>query len=744
MTTLPVAENPGGRWLAGADPESAGSDLAFWAGFALAVSLTAAATLFALSGGEGPASPLVYGLLIASLAVSACLGLLLAVRVVRIANAGATANSGARLHLRFVSLFSAAAVIPAILVALFFGVLLSRGIEQWFSERVKTVMENAADLGRTYVRSFNDDMTAAVSDMATDLNRVPGRLSAAPDEFQRYLSGAVRQRLLSAAYVVSSNATVLAGAATDTAPAFRPPISCAAGGSAQSAFEDARDKISICLFKEDALVSALYRLSAYPDAYLYVVARVDPGILQRLSAFDQALSEYRDSEAAQVRLQVLFAMAYLATAILVLLGAVWLGLYNARRVSRPIGNLADAARRVAAGDLSAHVPTTDKRDEINDLGRAFNLMTTQLDTQRNALVRARQDAENRSHFTQAVLSGVSAGVVGLDPQGRVTACNGSAATLLGVDPAAIESRRLVDVAPEFADLLGSLGETARVARRIDIVRGGQKVHLSVRVAEDAGGSVLTFDDMTKLIAAQRQEAWKDVARRIAHEIKNPLTPIQLSAERLQRKYAGEVQSDPDTFKRCTETILRQVSDIGRMVDEFSAFARMPTPRMEPADLSDLARAAVFAQRLGASDVRFTLDAPNSAVLSCDGRLIAQVLTNVLKNAHEAITTRRNKDGEPKEGVVQMVLRDSANAFVFEVTDNGVGFPEKGRDQLVEPYVTTRAKGTGLGLAIVRRIIEDHGGVLELTDAPAPGPGALVRITLPKVRLPAMQPAKDLA
>jgi two-component system nitrogen regulation sensor histidine kinase NtrY len=739
MTTTAPPEMSRGL-CAAADRLWVSPHLGFWLGFGLAGLLAGAAIVFALSGAmgasDGPAGPIVFALLGVSLLISAALGAGLAHRIIKIARSGASPQTGARLHLRFVSLFSAAAVIPAILVAAFLGVLLSRGVEQWFSERVRTVMESAADVGRLYASSFNDDISTAVTDMATDLNRAPSQPDAAPREYEAYLRGSLDRRFLSAAYIIASTGRVMVGAEAETAPPFEEPARCDAPETPArpgDAFVDAGAGISVCLYREQAVVRALYKLAAFDDAYLYVVARVDPTLLSRLDQFDRALNEYRDSESARGRLQLLFALIYLATAILVLLGAVWLGLYNARRVSEPIGNLADAALQVAAGDLGARVLVSEKRDEIAALGSAFNLMTAQLQTQQGALVKARLDAENRSHFTEAVLSGVSAGVIGLDPQGRVTACNASAAALLGIERRAAEGRRLVEAAPEFTELLASLTESAPVARRIDLVRNGTHVHLSVRVSHDEGGAVLTFDDMTKLIAAQRQEAWKDVARRIAHEIKNPLTPIQLSAERLQRKYGAEVASDPETFRRCTDTILRQVNDIGRMVDEFSAFARMPMPKMEPADLADLARAAVFAQRLGASDTRFTLTTPEQVVFACDGRLIAQVMTNLLKNAQEAIQTRRTREGEPKEGLVNLTLRETHETLEIIVEDNGVGFPAVGREQLVEPYVTTRSKGTGLGLAIVRRVIEDHGGDLQLRDAPPPGPGACVVITLPKTR-----------
>jgi two-component system nitrogen regulation sensor histidine kinase NtrY len=341
---------------------------------------------------------------------------------------------------------------------------------------------------------------------------------------------------------------------------------------------------------------------------------------------------------------------------------------------------------------------------------------------------------------------VSAGVIGLDRDGRITAFNKSAAHLLGHgDDDHMVGRRLVDIAPEFSDLLNQpapAGETP--PQRVDLMREGGSLNLSVRMSPDAeGGLVLTFDDMTKLIAAQRQEAWKDVARRIAHEIKNPLTPIQLSAERLRKKYAGEIKSDPDTFQKCTETILRQVSDIGRMVDEFSSFARMPTPRMAFADMSEIARSTVFGQRLAFADMRVEVEGVDKPIgLVVDERLISQAVLNLIKNAAESVQARRARDGEPKDGFVILRLRDLDYGVQFEVIDNGLGFPEKDRHRLIEPYVTTRTKGAGLGLAIVARIVEDHGGLIELDDAPGSGPGAVVRFVLPKRGEETAEPAAE--
>lgn len=700
--------------------------IGFAAGFVAAAGLTVTATLFAISGAGpvGPVSPTMLALLGASLLISGFLATLLIIRIVRIAGARSTPETGARLHLRFVSLFSAAAVAPAVLVALFLGTTMSRGVEAWFSDRVETVVENGAVVGRNYIEAAQENLRGEVLAMATDLNRAEAGLRTQTGAYNAYLDAQTRQRFFASAYVIDSKGAILAAAQTVETPRFSRP---AAADFAEANGGD----LTMRLFEDEGLIRALYKLEAYDDAYLYVARLVDPEILTSLRSFERAVVSYREAEDNRARLQVLFSLAYLATAVLVLLGAVWLGLSNATRVAEPIGRLAEAARRVASGDLAARVAVGRERDEVDALARAFNRMTSQLETQRSDLVNARQDAEDRSRFTQAVLSNVSAGVVGLDRAGRVTAANSSAAALLGVRSGDLEGRRLTDVAPEFADITSR--ESGGGARRIDLARAGGTVHLSVRVSggDSASDFVLTFDDMTKLISAQRQEAWKDVARRIAHEIKNPLTPIQLSAERLQRKYGGEIQSDPETFQRCTQTILRQVADIGRMVDEFSGFARMPTPRFEAADLADIAREAVFAQRLSFADVDFEVegvDAP--APVTCDGRLIGQALTNVLKNAGEAIQGRRQKDGEPKEGRVVLQLARLDDAFVVSIYDNGPGFPQQDRDKFVEPYVTTRAKGTGLGLAIVQRIIEDHGGALTLDDAPPPGPGALVQIILP--------------
>jgi two-component system nitrogen regulation sensor histidine kinase NtrY len=655
----------------------------------------------------------------------------------RVARAWRAAATGARLHLRVVTLFSLAALAPAIIVAVFLGVTFTQGMDRWFSQRVVDTIESAADVGAAYVDLASGGLGGEVQAMAEDLNAARGGLTSDPSRYAAFLQLQGERRELSSVYVIDGTGSVLAGGAlVENAVPYSAPSQEALSVANQG-------EVSVRFDQDNDRLLALYRLSAYNNAYVFVSKRIEPGLVAQLRQFETSVSEYRAARDQQNSLRGLLGMAYVSTAVLLLLGAGWVGLTSATRVAEPIGRLVGAARRVAAGDLKARVSVGEERDEVDALASAFNRMTAQLETQRRDLVTAQEDAENRSSFIEAVLGGVSAGVMGLDHNGRITATNRSAVQLLGLAHADIIGRRLIDLAPEFTELLNQPSRAGEAtAQRVDLMREGGSVNLSVRASPEAdGGLVLTFDDMTKLISAQRQEAWKDVARRIAHEIKNPLTPIQLSAERLRKKYSGEITSDPDTFAKCTDTILRQVADIGRMVDEFSSFARMPTPRMAFADISEVARSTVFAQRLVFPDVRIEVEGADQPIaLVSDERLIGQALLNLIKNASESVQARRDRDGEPKDGFVRLSLRDLEFGVEFRVTDNGLGFPEKDRHRLIEPYVTTRTKGAGL--AIVARIIEDHGGLIELDDAPGGGPGAVVRFVLPKRGEEAIDPAAE--
>jgi two-component system, NtrC family, nitrogen regulation sensor histidine kinase NtrY len=441
---------------------------------------------------------------------------------------------------------------------------------------------------------------------------------------------------------------------------------------------------------------------------------------------------YKVIEDRQGRLQILFALAYLEIVLLVMIGAAWLGLVSAGRISGPIGLLAQAAERVRSGDMNARVEQVGGSDEIAALGTTFNKMTGELQFQRIAIEQAREEAESRSAFIRAVLEGVSAGVVSLDDSATVRAANGSAARLLQLEEGELEGLDFSQAVPEFAAIVARARLGIPAQGQAERLIGNETLLFDVRAAFAGEDLVVTFDDVSGLLAAQRQAAWKDVARRIAHEIKNPLTPIQLSAERLKRKYSDSVIGDKDTFVRLTDTIVRQVTDIGRMVDEFSSFARMPAPRFANDDLGEALRQALFAQRIASPDIDVTSNMPPEPVLvSMDTRLITQAFANILKNAAESISTRVAKEGDHLVGEITASLRVDDKMAWIEIMDNGIGFPVQDRKRLLEPYMTTRAKGTGLGLAIVARAFEEHGGGLDLADRADGLTGAVVRLTIPR-------------
>jgi two-component system nitrogen regulation sensor histidine kinase NtrY len=697
---------------------------------ALSVALGSSPTL---SGPLGPASPLVLTLLGIGFVLIAALAAVMGWRVASLINAQST-DAGARLHLRFVTLFAAAAVAPAVIVALFFGVLVTRGIENWFSTQVQTVVENSASVARTYVQEQNDYIADHVTLMARDLNRGSAALSDSPVAFGHFLQDQASDNGFVAAYLIDHDGRVLARSEQPGAPhlLIPPPRS----------FKTADEgDIAALPFESADLIRALFRLKGYEDAYLYVVRPVDRGIYNHLRETEASLTAYREAKALRDRIQAAFALSYVATALLVLVGAVWLGMAAANSISAPVARLVQAAGRVAGGDLTARVDTSRDPDEIAVLSQAFNRMTYDLQEQQAALKAAHVDAESRRQFIETVLLGVSAGVIGLDTEGRVSAANRQAAILLDLTEGESFGLTLADIAPELQPVAAQAAVIGSAEEDVDVVREDESRRLRVRASRSAEGLVLTFDDITRLVTAQRNAAWRDVARRIAHEIKNPLTPIQLSAERLRRKYRKEIAGDLETFDRCTETIIRQVGDIGRMVDEFSAFARMPAPRFGEHDAAELLRQAVFAQRVADPDTTIEIEEPlPEVILTCDARMVGQALTNVLKNAGEAVAARRSKRPEPPGRIVAR-LRQEEDQLIFEIEDNGVGLPAKDRDRLTEPYVTTREKGTGLGLAIVKRILEEHGGEIALTDA-AKRPGARVVLCFPHSSRAASQAPAD--
>ncbi len=733
MATTNVADAPNGGLLDWVRAISRPSLLALGVGVLAVLSGT---ITYAMVTGLVPYRPTpasLVTLLLINLTLGLSLGGLIAWRLARLWRARRSGLAGARLHVRLVGMFSLIAVVPAILVALFAAVTLNLGIEAWFSARVKTALGSAVNVAQNYVREHERGITLDAGEIAEGLEHDPTLFDAQNHVrigpmFEK-LAIMTKDRGLQASFMIDSHGNVLGSSKLQSMADPTPPKPSDIAQAAQGAIVVDGDY-------ETGQVRALIHMQALNDAYLLVVRVVDPAVLNYYRRTREAVSEYNRLDQNRSEVQLIFAALYVVVSLVILLSAIWLGLWAANRLVRPISSLIGAAERVSEGDLKAQVEVERDDDEVGLLGRAFNRMTGQLDAQRTALVSANRQNDERRRFTEAVLAGVSAGVIGMDHDGLITIVNRAAARLLNAAPEQIEGRHYSEAVPEMAVLIQrAISEpVGRAGGEVTVKRATTSRSLSVQVSSERGadgsGFVATFDDITDLVSAQRTAAWADIARRIAHEIKNPLTPIQLSAERLKRKYAGEISTDPEVFAQCTDTIIRQVGDIGRMVDEFSSFARMPTPVMRRENAQELIQQAVFLQRVAYPQIAFETRIPKEpAYLECDGRLVAQALTNVLKNAGESIGARLAR-GDEAPGRIAIALETADNTVIFRVTDNGVGLPHEHRDRLTEPYVTTRVKGTGLGLAIVRKVMEDHGGEIALKDAGEDRQGAEVVLTFP--------------
>ncbi len=707
----------------------------FGIGFvASAVFLTIAATgLLGDNGVMRLSDRTAMAMLIGNSVLIAGLAGVVIVRFVRRVRARRFGEPTTRLHLRFVALFSLAAAAPAILAALFLGAVLNRGVDYWFGERISTVVDGTATVAREIYERETTEAGYKLAAMAEALNRPDAveTFSTSRIQFIWGLSSLAAEQRFSAAYVVDGRGNLLAQTRFQenepyVAPSTRLYELASDGGVAVSTPEFSPVGADV--------VRLLHQLEAYDDAYLFVSIPMNVDLFRQMEEARVALRRADEQESS---IRQTFFLLYFEVAALILIGSVWLGLSAATRVVTPISRLVAAAERVRRGDLEARVQMGRDDDEIAALARAFNRMTRQLRTQRRELIESHAESEQRRAFIEAILAGVRAGVIGLDKDDKVTLINRSAIAMLSPGADDRIGTHLEDITPALADLVldarrrpGSVAEA-----QIDLETPDEQIrHITARASlDEEAGLVITFDDVTRLVTAQRNAAWREVARRIAHEIKNPLTPIQLSAERIKRKYRAEISSDLETFDRCTETIIRQVSDIGRMVDEFSSFARMPQPKVEAVELGELTKSAVFARRVASASVDVTFDKPDQPVLGlCDARLSSQALANILKNASESVEARMEKDGGPGSISVQLTERDGS--AIIEVTDNGLGWPTPNRERLTEPYMTTREKGTGLGLAIVKRVMEDHKGRLEL-DLPASGSGAVVRLIFPLADLP---------
>ena len=658
-------------------------------------------------------------LLVNALTVVLLLGIIVR-EVWQVMQARRSGRAGAGLHVRIVGLFSVIAAAPAILVAIVASVTLDRGLDRLFSTRTRAAIENSLIVAEAYLRDHAQIVRSDIMVIAVDLARAEPVFERDPQKLRQFLTFQASVRGLAAAIILDSELKVIARADVATNQTFAIPP--------REALPNITTKEpQVVLLPDTNYVAAIIKLQNYDNHYLYVTRLLDPRVVPQLRAMRASVSEYAAIQQRRIGVQVAFALMYTVIALIVLLSAVWIGLNFANRLVAPIRRLIGAANLVSTGNLYVRVPVHQSEGDIANLGETFNRMTHELRTQRDDIMRARDVIDSRRRFTEAVLAGASAGVIGVDGRGCVSILNRSAEKLVGRTENEVLGRPLDEVFPELADIMTAAREGSRSQDQVTITRNGRERNLSVRVtseqsAESEHGYVITLDDITDLVAAQRTSAWADVARRIAHEIKNPLTPIQLSAERLRRKYGKVIASDDRAvFDQCTETIIRQVDDIKGMVDEFSRFARMPKPVITSEDVADTVRQVVFLMRVGHGDVDIEVDiAEEPMPARFDRRLIAQALTNIIKNAAEAIAAV--PPDQLGKGVIRVSAAREGDDIVIDVIDNGIGLPTEKRSQLLEPYVTTREKGTGLGLAIVGRIIEEHGGAIELHDAAERIPG----------------------
>ncbi len=727
---MPILTSHSGIWR---DLQRASASRKTAYALAILAILSGAATVLTIVERPGQTSDIntVLSLLYIDGILFLLLGAVVARRLAQVWSDRRRGAAGSGLQVRLVVLFSLVAVTPAILVAVFSALFLHFGMQSWFAERVRTALNQSQVVAQAYLADHRRIIEADAFALANELNVNASQLMRSRALFENVLSTQSAFRSLTEAVVLDGTGHILARAHFSLAEKIENlPV--------QALNKASQGKIAVLDSENVDRMRALIKLNRFIDAFLLVERYVDPRVINHIESIRKAVTEYQTMEKERSGIQVSFIIIFLMVSLLLLLAAAWIGLTVSSQLAGPISNLISATDEASQGNLRVRVEVGEDTDEISSLGRAFNNMTNELESQREGLVTANRELDERRRFTETVLSGVSAGVIGLDAVGRIHLSNRSASELLSRNLGAMVGAVISEAVPEMEELFAKVMAAPARTHQEEIGLDSPIQHrtlLSRMAAEYLDGEIIgyvvTFDDVTDLLSAQRKAAWADVARRIAHEIKNPLTPIQLSAERLQRKYRDEVASDPDIFKTCTDTIIRQVSDIGRMVDEFSSFARMPQPLIYDENIVEICREAAFLERNRNTDLRFEIDLPDTPIIvNCDRRQIAQALTNLLKNASESIEARltnKSLSSEPGQitlrlinGVSDMAPQGETNGAVsIIIEDNGVGLPlDRGR--LTEPYVTTREKGTGLGLAIVRKIMEDHHGRFVMDDRPDGG------------------------
>ena len=651
--------------------------------------------------------------------------------VLKILRSRAKGRAASRLHVRIIGLFCLVAAFPAILVAIVAGVTLDLGLDRWFEIRTKRIVESSVSIARAYRNESTRVLLGNTLSMASNLDRNRRLFVLDRFGFESLFELETRGRgFLYAALIDDKGKIQFEATLNEEIEIPGPP---------DIAFELADKGDPVPTPPANNLIGSVFKLRQIPNSYLYGVIAIHPAVTEALQDTKTNIEEYNELKENRLPFQIAFALLYFGVCVIVLLCAIWMGISVATRIVTPIRRLIGTANEVSAGNLDVAVDVSQSEGDLRFLGETFNEMLGDLRNQQGELVEANSLMDQRARFIEAVLSGVSSSIVGLDAHGKITITNKSALPLLfGEDATFDDDIQLHDLAPELGEVFDRAvaSKQEQYLEQIAFVRQGRERTYNVQVTMEeetttSHSFVLTLDDITDLVSAQRNTAWADVARRIAHEIKNPLTPIQLSAERIKRRYGRQIDdSDREVFDNCTDTIIRQVGDIGRMVDEFSSFARMPTPIMAEENIKKTLRETVFLQKVGFPDLEINLDMPDEKVpVVYDERMISQALINVIKNAAEAIEASETSD----HGKINVQLRVDVNNAIIDIIDNGKGLPETDRQKLLEPYMTTREKGTGLGLPIVRKIIEDHGGRIDLMDAPSVAEGesgAMMRISLP--------------
>jgi two-component system nitrogen regulation sensor histidine kinase NtrY len=675
-------------------------------------------------------SPPLIALLLIAILLPAIALMVLYSRKVAVQRAERGGLGSGRLHTRLVAVFSVIAAVPTVLVAIFASLLFQSGLEFWFSDRARGMLENTVQVARG---TFNREVERVSDETVTMSGDLSGYLKIVPIDDPRFVEGFGRQvlnRNLSEAIIINVGPDGVARSLALVNPYDRPLEKIISADKVR----ELGDRTSVPVNSEDR-VGALTPLDYGPGTYIYAARVFEPQFRQQIQRANEVLHDYQVLLERSRTNQLRFNAALLFGAIVIVGLAIFTALKLADRMVRPVGELAEAAGRIEEGDFSARVPVAETEDEVQTLSAAFNRMAGRLEEQTNELRTANTQLDTRRAFIEAVLSSVTAGVIALDGRNRVLLVNRSAEVLLQRRQNEVEGEALAAVSHDLDEFMR--GEQAE-ANVIVAADAGQRT-LAVKRVRYSDGSVLTFDDITDQLTDQRRAAWSDIARRIAHEIKNPLTPIQLAAERLQRRFGKEISSDKDTFERLTDTIVRQVGDLRRMVDEFSNFARMPKPVFKDENVHEIARQAMFLHEVAHPGITFALKPEAGEFhMVCDRRQLAQALTNLVKNAVEAIEARRNRGEHSMQGDrIELRLRQSGGQLIVDLTDTGIGLPED-RERITEPYVTTRVRGTGLGLAIVKKIVEEHMGEIAFLDRP--GGGTHVRIAFDSEKLAALAAA----